>query len=356
MINLRITFTNPIINLHVLTLCSAEDNKDTCRGDSGGPLVRRWHSQQFLLSGITSFGLTPCGSKYKPGVYTRVSSIADWVYEQSNGEILSDVRICGSAFYDMKLQIEYNNNDNNNVNNNNSTNRTNSAGFSCNQILNTQNINDQTTENLVKIYSSFEKIYTDGNTHSIDAFKKKGNFPNATASLNFAFEFEVKTDGKAIVYLCEDDQCLELVLGKNSMSFLRATPGDESKILDSNHSYDLDNENYMAFKVVIDFYGNIKIYPATTKARQELNEQPRNTEDYLINKYWRIDYEVDPWLQVNNFLSHDWVKNRINRGINNIRFASENFCEWNILYRMAGLLCSLCSSCSLAFFQCSLCS
>ena len=267
------------------------------------------------------------------------------VYEQSNGEILSDVRICGSAFYDMKLQIEYNNNDNNNNDNNkndnnnndnnNSTNRTNSAGFSCNQILNTQNINDQTTENLVKIYSSFEKIYTDGNTHSIDAFKKKENFPNATASLNFAFEFEVKTDGKAFVYLCEDDQCLELVLGKNSMSFLRAIPGDESKTLDSNHSYDLDNVNYMAYKVAIDFDGNIKIYPVTEIARQELNEQPRNTEDYLINKYWKINYRVNfnPWLQVEKFLSHDWFKNRFNNGINNIRFASDNFAEWNILYR-----------------------
>ena len=101
--DLSITLTNQIINLHILTLCIAEDNKDTCHGDSGGPLVRRWHSQQFILSGITSFGLTPCGSKYKPGVYTKVASIAGWIYEQSNGEIFSDIRICGNSFYRLIL-------------------------------------------------------------------------------------------------------------------------------------------------------------------------------------------------------------------------------------------------------------
>ena len=121
-------------------------------------------------------------------------------------------------------------------------------------------------------------------------------------------------------------------MGRNSMSFIRAKPGDRTKILDSSHSYILDDEYYVAFKVVFDKFGNIKIFPATEESQKELNEQPRNREDYLINKYWEIMYEEQPWLQVDNFLLNNWVRNRIKNGINNIRFATENFGIWNILH------------------------
>ena len=203
----QITFTNQVLNLPISTLCSGEKGMDTCRGDSGGPLVRRWHSQQFVLTGITSFGITPCGSKYKPGVYTKVSAIADWVYEQSNGQVFSDIRLCGSSFYN-------NNNTKIEFNNNNPTNDVISAGYSCNQILDNQNVDDNIKQNLVQVYSDFEKIYSDEPqlTNSIHSFRKIDNFPNATASLGFAFEFEVKTNNKAYVLFCEDDECLELAM------------------------------------------------------------------------------------------------------------------------------------------------
>ena len=121
-------------------------------------------------------------------------------------------------------------------------------------------------------------------------------------------------------------------MGKNSMSSLGAIPGDESKILDSSHSYDLDSEHYMAYKVVFDANANIKIFPATEESRKELKEQPRDqSDDYLINKYWEVQYEKDPWLQADNFLANEWVS--IKKGINNIRFATQVFGEWNLLNR-----------------------
>ena len=141
--NENVNFTNQIIDSHILTLCIAEKDEDTCSGDSGGPLVRRWHSQQFVLVGITSFGFSPCGSKHIPGVYTQVSAIADWVYQRSNGEVFSDVRICGNSFHATDVQIEFSNN---------STNGTDLAEFKCDKILNTQIIDEETENNLEKIY------------------------------------------------------------------------------------------------------------------------------------------------------------------------------------------------------------
>ena len=81
----------------LLMLCAGgEEGKDSCQGDSGGPLVRRFYSQQWLLSGIVSFG-SSCGARGIPGIYTKVSKIADWVYEQTDGQVFSDIRFCGDT-------------------------------------------------------------------------------------------------------------------------------------------------------------------------------------------------------------------------------------------------------------------
>lgn len=53
--------------------------KDSCFGDSGGPLIVRAGPTGALLVGIVSFG-DGCARPNHPGVYTRVSSYADWIY------------------------------------------------------------------------------------------------------------------------------------------------------------------------------------------------------------------------------------------------------------------------------------
>ena len=52
---------------------------DTCQGDSGGPLFfRDPRTNHSILVGITSWGIG-CGRRGFPGVYTRVSAVADWI-------------------------------------------------------------------------------------------------------------------------------------------------------------------------------------------------------------------------------------------------------------------------------------
>ncbi|GMH36832.1 hypothetical protein BSKO_04705 [Bryopsis sp. KO-2023] len=72
-------------------LCAHATSQGTCQGkcDSGGPLVipdERGTPDFDLLVGLVSFGPDDCGSsqegKFKPGVYTRVSSFRQWIDEK----------------------------------------------------------------------------------------------------------------------------------------------------------------------------------------------------------------------------------------------------------------------------------
>lgn len=54
-----------------------DGGKDSCQGDSGGPLVIEVHGH-WLQVGIVSWG-KGCAEPYAYGIYTRLSSFADWI-------------------------------------------------------------------------------------------------------------------------------------------------------------------------------------------------------------------------------------------------------------------------------------
>lgn len=57
--------------------------KDSCRGDSGGPMMIPAKIPNigvvWFMTGVVSFGPTPCATPNVPGVYTKIADYYDWI-------------------------------------------------------------------------------------------------------------------------------------------------------------------------------------------------------------------------------------------------------------------------------------
>lgn len=67
-------------------LCAGleQGGRDACQNDSGGPLVSYdgAKSTSAILVGVVSWGFE-CGKPNYPGVYSRVSTAREWIFEQT---------------------------------------------------------------------------------------------------------------------------------------------------------------------------------------------------------------------------------------------------------------------------------
>lgn len=64
-------------------ICAGYKNgeKDSCAGDSGGPLSTLINNKPVLI-GVVSWGIG-CARPGSPGVYSRVTSVRDWIKSET---------------------------------------------------------------------------------------------------------------------------------------------------------------------------------------------------------------------------------------------------------------------------------
>jgi secreted trypsin-like serine protease len=70
--------SNSILDTNI---CNSDGSSGSCSGDSGGPLQCS-RDGRFHLVGVVSWGTSSCTEPGYPGVYTRMTSYTDWVYNK----------------------------------------------------------------------------------------------------------------------------------------------------------------------------------------------------------------------------------------------------------------------------------
>ena len=59
-------------------ICAGDVGRDSCQGDSGGPLAVQAGGRHYSVIGVVSWG-EGCAKPGYPGVYTRLTSLLDWL-------------------------------------------------------------------------------------------------------------------------------------------------------------------------------------------------------------------------------------------------------------------------------------
>ncbi|CAG0884567.1 unnamed protein product [Cyprideis torosa] len=80
--SLREVLRRPTFPLHPNFICAGGEGEDACEGDGGGPLVCEKEVGEWVLAGITSWGVRgKCGVVGVPGAYAAVEPALDWIHE-----------------------------------------------------------------------------------------------------------------------------------------------------------------------------------------------------------------------------------------------------------------------------------
>ena len=124
---------------------------------------------------------------------------------------------------------------------------------------------------------------------------------NSTFGLNFAIEFEIKAENHANIHFCENDNCIELVIGgwMNTKSVIRAKSG-ENKNLVERFGKILDKNLYQSFKAVFNQRDG-KTVMSIYRTKNPIN-QPRSGDGTITNENFEIIYEEEPWMLINDLL------------------------------------------------------
>ena len=146
-------------------------------------------------------------------------------------------------------------------------------------------------------------------------------------TLDFSLEFENKAPSSAEILFCEDDECVQLIIGGHILSGTLKSIFKSRPYNNNNHLKDLfntpeilDPSQYKAFKIVFSPDGSIKLYKTSNQVSSEINNLPRNSDGSLVDKTYITEYEETPLLTVINFRSNSDVN--IVNGINKIKFVN----------------------------------